>query len=155
MCHPIPLCIPKKKHPLRDPEWQGVLSQLEIEDCVLQFTTQYHPQGEWPICKDNWGVDHRSLHIVSSLWCQACAGTGVVWVCVLHRHRQPFHVKHWNQTCVGEGRMYWMGCHYGGVNELHYKDYHPKWSWRTEVQLLDPRVWLSMMVGCLKVVGLW
>ena len=59
---PIPSHVPEKKCPLRDPEWQGAPSQLGIEDYVLRFATQYHPQRDWPVCKGNWGVNHRFLH---------------------------------------------------------------------------------------------
>ena len=101
-CRPILLCIPKKKHPLRDPEWQGALSQLGIEGYVSQFATQYHPQGKQPVCKDSWGLNHGFLCIVSSPRCQACAGVGSVWAYGLHRW--PFHTKYMNWMSVGKGK---------------------------------------------------
>ena len=138
VCRPIPSCIPEKKHPLRGPEWQGAPSQLGIEDYVLQFATQYHPQGDWPVCMGDWGVDHGFLRIVSSPWYQACARGSVAWAYVLHR--RPLHAKHWNWMSVGKEKTYWTECHCGGVIEPHCEDCRPKGFWRTGVRPPDRRV---------------
>ena len=139
-CCPILLLVSEKNHPLRGPEWQGAPSQLVIEGYVSQFATQYCPQGEQPICKDGWGLDHGYLHIMSSPRCWACAGAGGVWAYGLHRW--PFHMKHLNQTSVGKGKgkTCWTECHCGGVIELHCKYCHPNGFWRTGVKPLDPWV---------------